>query len=242
MISLRLRLFHLSQVYLSSTRLCLSLKHNFVKMVSSLFNCLICFKQKRASVLEGASPSLKGLDEKSLRNTEDSFDSEPETTKSHVFSTVTPEVEVAPKTVAKKNRALTVSAKRTYTLTDDHTFPSLEHDNEIIIATRAVGLNPIDWKSVDFNFCMPEFPWVNGREMAGVVEAVGASVMDFKVGDRVWTSKSPSPLHFSLSYYLQFQAHTIATPAPAASKNTSPSPNTPSATFPPTSPSSPLLA
>jgi NADPH:quinone reductase-like Zn-dependent oxidoreductase len=82
-----------------------------------------------------------------------------------------------------------VSAKYKYALVEEHPFPSLETDDEIIISTRAVGLNPIDWKSVDYNFCLPAFPWVTGREMAGIVEAVGANVHDFKVGDRVWTSE-----------------------------------------------------
>ncbi|KAI4596476.1 hypothetical protein KJ359_005230 [Pestalotiopsis sp. 9143b] len=36
--------------------------------------------------------------------------------------------------------------------------------------------------------CMPEFPWVNGRELAGVVEAVGSAVSNIGPGDRVWTS------------------------------------------------------
>jgi len=43
---------------------------------------------------------------------------------------------------------------------------------------------------VDYNFCMPSFPWINGRELAGVVEKVGADVTGFKVGDRVWASMS----------------------------------------------------
>lgn len=62
-------------------------------------------------------------------------------------------------------------------------------DDEVIISNRTVGLNPIDWKSVDFNFCLPEYPWITGREMAGIIEAVGADVKEFKVGDRVWTSQ-----------------------------------------------------
>jgi NADPH:quinone reductase-like Zn-dependent oxidoreductase len=57
-----------------------------------------------------------------------------------------------------------------------------------VISNHATGLNPIDYKSVDYNFCLPEFPWVTGREMAGVVEAVGSAVTDVKVGDHVWTS------------------------------------------------------
>jgi NADPH:quinone reductase-like Zn-dependent oxidoreductase len=66
--------------------------------------------------------------------------------------------------------------------------PTIEKDNEIMIRSRAVGLNHIDWKSVQYNICLPSFPWIMGREMAGVVEKVGSAVTDFKVGDHVWTS------------------------------------------------------
>ncbi|KAK5681100.1 hypothetical protein LTS10_006861 [Elasticomyces elasticus] len=50
------------------------------------------------------------------------------------------------------------------------------------------SLNPIDYKSVDYNFCMPSFPWIGGREVAGIAEEVGSNVRAFKVGDRVWAS------------------------------------------------------
>ncbi|EHL03149.1 putative protein TOXD [Glarea lozoyensis 74030] len=95
----------------------------------------------------------------------------------------TKEVKLVPRT----NRAFVVASKGTYGFQDDP-FPEMEHDQEIIISNRATGLNPIDYKSVDYNFCLPSFPWITGREMAGVVEAVGSGVKDIKVGDHVWTS------------------------------------------------------
>lgn len=88
-----------------------------------------------------------------------------------------------------KNRALVVTSERKYAIVEDFGYPSVVKEREVVIKTKAVGLNPIDWKSVDFNFCLPEFPWITGREMAGVVEEVGENVMECKVGDRVWTSK-----------------------------------------------------
>ncbi len=36
--------------------------------------------------------------------------------------------------------------------------PSHVADNEVVAETRAVGLNPIDWKSVDLGMCLLEFP------------------------------------------------------------------------------------
>lgn len=89
----------------------------------------------------------------------------------------------------KQNKALCVVSKHTYSISNDIPYPSLETPDEVIIKTRAVGLNPIDWKSVDYNFCMPSFPWIGGRELAGEVAQVGANVKGFKVGDRVWASK-----------------------------------------------------
>ncbi|KAH8195816.1 hypothetical protein TruAng_010029 [Truncatella angustata] len=61
-------------------------------------------------------------------------------------------------------------------------------DDEIMIRSHFVGLNPIDWKSVDYNFCLPQFPHVTGREMSGVVTQVGRNVDNFNEGERVWTS------------------------------------------------------
>ncbi|PVH99766.1 GroES-like protein, partial [Periconia macrospinosa] len=78
--------------------------------------------------------------------------------------------------------------KHTYCVDDSFPVPEIQNGDEILIKNCAVGLNPIDWKSVDWNFCLPEFPWVTGREMAGVVAQVGENVTEFKQGDRVWTS------------------------------------------------------
>ncbi|OCT44054.1 oxidoreductase, zinc-binding dehydrogenase family [Cladophialophora carrionii] len=85
-------------------------------------------------------------------------------------------------------RALVVAQTGVYELRDTHAVPELENDTEVLIQARAVGLNPIDWKSVAYNFCLPSFPWITGREMAGVVERVGSQVSHVKPGDRVWTS------------------------------------------------------
>jgi NADPH:quinone reductase-like Zn-dependent oxidoreductase len=49
-----------------------------------------------------------------------------------------------------------------------------------------IGLNPIDWKSVDYGFGIHHLPWINGRESSGIVELVGPGVTRFKPGDRVF--------------------------------------------------------
>jgi NADPH:quinone reductase-like Zn-dependent oxidoreductase len=58
----------------------------------------------------------------------------------------------------------------------------------ILIATAAASVNPIDWKlrsgmrQKDFPL---SFPAILGRDVSGVVRAVGANVKHFKAGDRV---------------------------------------------------------
>lgn len=86
-------------------------------------------------------------------------------------------------------RALLITAGRKYELKSDfETLASLA-PGEVKIRSHAVGLNQIDYKSVDYNMCLPELPWITGREMAGVVEEVGSAVQHVKPGQRVWTCK-----------------------------------------------------
>lgn len=56
-------------------------------------------------------------------------------------------------------KALVVARKGEYEIRHDFPMPAVG-DDEIMIRGHYVGLNPIDWKSVDYNFCLPEFPWV----------------------------------------------------------------------------------
>jgi NADPH:quinone reductase-like Zn-dependent oxidoreductase len=59
---------------------------------------------------------------------------------------------------------------------------------QALVRVRAAGVNGIDWKVreglVRSAFALP-LPIVLGAEMAGVIEAVGAGVTRFRVGDRV---------------------------------------------------------
>src|SRR6202140_5142862 len=58
----------------------------------------------------------------------------------------------------------------------------------VLIASAAASGNPIDWKlrsgmrQKDFPL---SFPAILGRDVSGVVRAVGANVKHFKAGDRV---------------------------------------------------------
>lgn len=95
--------------------------------------------------------------------------------------------------ISQTQTALLVTPDRGYQLVHDFPVPQILGPEEVMIRNCATGLNHIDWKSVDYNFCLPELPWITGREMAGVVESVGSEVKTFRKGDRVWTSKSCPP-------------------------------------------------
>lgn len=56
-------------------------------------------------------------------------------------------------------------------------------DGQILVKTKAVALNPTDWKSMAMDSCVGR---VIGCDYAGVVEEVGPNVAKpFKKGDRV---------------------------------------------------------
>lgn len=62
---------------------------------------------------------------------------------------------------------------------------------ELLVAVRAAGVNPVDWKvraGQHRAFLPLELPAVFGREVAGVVERVGAGVSGFAAGDAVFGS------------------------------------------------------
>ncbi|GAB1518557.1 hypothetical protein RhiTH_001618 [Rhizoctonia solani] len=58
--------------------------------------------------------------------------------------------------------------------------------NQALVKVTAAAINPVDWKIVDYGVIIEDFPAVLGLDGAGVVEAVGPEVTDFKVGDRVF--------------------------------------------------------
>ena len=64
-------------------------------------------------------------------------------------------------------------------------------EGEIVVRTRAVAINPVDWALATLPFIGPRVaPWLKppavlGEDLAGEVAAVGPGVTRFKVGDRV---------------------------------------------------------
>jgi hypothetical protein len=53
--------------------------------------------------------------------------------------------------------ALRVIRKGTYELSHSIPMPEFEGD-EVMVQNHAAGLNPVDWKSVDYNSCLPSSP------------------------------------------------------------------------------------
>ena len=65
-------------------------------------------------------------------------------------------------------------------------------EGQVRLAVRAIGVNPIDWYHYDgVHSDDPEDLLTFGYEVAGVVEAVGAGVTGFAVGDEVVASDIP---------------------------------------------------
>ncbi|CAE6463478.1 unnamed protein product [Rhizoctonia solani] len=58
--------------------------------------------------------------------------------------------------------------------------------NQALVKVTAAAINPVDWKIIDYGIFLQNFPAVLGTDGAGVVEAVGPEVNDFKVGDRIF--------------------------------------------------------
>ena len=63
-------------------------------------------------------------------------------------------------------------------------------DGEVLVKVSSVSINPIDWKmrSSEAKGRFPvEFPGIIGRDVSGIVRAVGAGVESFLPGDKVFT-------------------------------------------------------
>lgn len=58
--------------------------------------------------------------------------------------------------------------------------------SQILVAVRAAGVNPTDWKHRSQGLFLDRLPLVLGWDVSGVVEAVGYGVTLFKPGDEVF--------------------------------------------------------
>ena len=73
---------------------------------------------------------------------------------------------------------------------------------QVLIRIKAAGVNPADWKTGAgmYKQMMPlQFPWTPGLEAAGIVEAVGADVQNFKPGQEVFGALSGAYAEYALA-------------------------------------------
>src|SRR3954447_19302100 len=61
---------------------------------------------------------------------------------------------------------------------------------QVLIANRAIGVNPVDTYIRAGKYGARELPYTPGSDAAGVVEAVGAGVKKVKPGDRVYVYRA----------------------------------------------------
>jgi NADPH:quinone reductase-like Zn-dependent oxidoreductase len=69
--------------------------------------------------------------------------------------------------------------------------------NQIRVAVKAVGINPVDWKFRQ-GMMGGEFPRGTGLEVSGVVDEVGDEVTDVAVGDAVFGSTQDGAADFAV--------------------------------------------
>ena len=76
--------------------------------------------------------------------------------------------------------------RQKYSLEKAKDIPELRGDDEVLVQVLAIGLNPVDWKGNDFDFGQPSYPWVNGRDFAGIVVKAPRKPSRIQQGDVVF--------------------------------------------------------
>jgi len=59
------------------------------------------------------------------------------------------------------------------------------NDDEIVVANKAIAINPVDWKIQDHGLFIKNYPMILGTDVAGEVVEVGKNIKHLKKGDRV---------------------------------------------------------
>ncbi len=80
---------------------------------------------------------------------------------------------------------------------------------EVLIRVKAAGVNPADWKMRGgaYKQFMPlQFPWIPGLEGAGTIEALGAGVSTFQLGQEVYGILSSSYAEYAIALAKDIQS------------------------------------
>jgi NADPH:quinone reductase-like Zn-dependent oxidoreductase len=89
--------------------------------------------------------------------------------------------------------------------------PVLE-DREVLVRVHAAGVNPFDWYAPEGyvnQYVRFPLPAVLGRDVSGVIEAVGGGVHDFGVGDAVYGQTDPAS-HGTFADYTAIDSFRLA--------------------------------
>lgn len=72
--------------------------------------------------------------------------------------------------------------------------------NQVCVRVMSIGINPVETyiRSAKSGRVAPTFPYTPGQDCAGTIETVGANVVEFKPGDRVFST------HCVTGSYAQF--------------------------------------
>lgn len=86
--------------------------------------------------------------------------------------------------------------------------------DEVLIRVHAAGINPVDGKTrrgegLAWRYPNP-FPLILGWDVSGVIEAIGTTVSDFKVGDEVYGMISFPEIGAAYAEYVTAAPHDIA--------------------------------
>ncbi|MEM8831118.1 MAG: zinc-binding dehydrogenase [Cyanobacteria bacterium P01_G01_bin.19] len=80
---------------------------------------------------------------------------------------------------------------------------------EVRVKVRAVGLNPADYKFMQRGFRTWNYPFIPGLDVAGIIDAIGADVLDWRIGDPIYYHGDFSKLGGFAEWAIT-TAHTIA--------------------------------
>ena len=80
---------------------------------------------------------------------------------------------------------------------------------QVLVALRAVGVNPVDTYVRSGRYGQKVFPYTPGADAAGVIEAVGEGVTGFVTGDRVYTAGSASGTYAQKTLCNASQVHPL---------------------------------
>ena len=81
---------------------------------------------------------------------------------------------------------------------------------QIFVRIKAAGVNPVDAYILSGKYAAkPDLPYTPGKDAAGVVEAVGEAVREFKPGDRVYVGDSLTGTYAEYALCEPLQVHLL---------------------------------